>query len=585
MLAVEAPYKLSFLNKAWEIASCEERLIYGLTQQLGIGDIAARLLAQRGINNDNAAAFLNPTLRDHLPDPAGLTDMDKAVARLATAIQNKETIGIFGDYDVDGACSSALIVNYCNQLGVKTEVHIPDRREEGYGPNIGALEKLLAKGCKLIVTVDCGVTAHAPLASITGQGAEVIVVDHHMAEAALPKAYAVINPNRLDCDFPHKNLAACGVVFMLLVALNRALREAGMNNLPDLRQFLDLVALGTVADVVPLTGLNRLLVLRGLEVLNQRQNLGLTQLSDVARLKERADAYHLGFILGPRINAGGRVGKADLGVRLLTTGDIGMAQKISGELEALNVARQQIERTQVEEAIAQVEMEYRDDPVIIVGGRGWHLGVIGLIAARIKEKYQRPAAALAFEGDIATASARSVKGFDMGAAVLAAVQAGICLKGGGHAMAAGFTISHKRLKDLRAFMQERFAASGVPLYPTLNVDAILSGAALNFQVYAHIQQLGPFGTGNPEPRFLLQSQLVEYADILKGSHLRLNLRSADGARLKGIAFRAMQSGLGEAILGNRDKPLDIVGSLKLDTYNGGQRLQFIVDDARIAAGF
>jgi len=437
----------SLLGRRWRQRAADDRAALTLAQRLSLPEPIARVLAGRGIGAAEAEDFLNPTLRALLPDPLHLRDMAAAAARIAAAVMSGEPIAVFGDYDVDGATSAALLERFFAAAGVPIRVYIPDRLREGYGPNAPALLRLRAEGVGLVITVDCGTAAFEPLAAAAEAGLDVIVVDHHVAEPRLPRAAAVINPSRLDEESPHRQLAAVGVAFLLVVAVNRALREAGWYRLrcqPDLMQWLDLVALGTVCDVVPLTGVNRALVTQGLKVMARRANPGLAALADVSRLDERPNAYHLGFLLGPRVNAGGRVGEADLGVRLLTTPDPGEARALAERLDGYNQERQAIEARVLAEAIAAVEGATAGS-LAFATAPGWHPGVIGIVASRLKERYNRPAFVVALDGGIGKGSGRSVNGVDMGAAVIAAKQAGLLINGGGHAMAAGLTVATDRV--------------------------------------------------------------------------------------------------------------------------------------------
>lgn len=577
----------SITGKQWRLETADDRLATAISQQLNLPEIVGRLLALRGIDMPQAADFLKPSL-SALPDPLQLRDMDKAVDALLKAVQNSEIVGVFGDYDVDGATSAALLVNYLNAIGIKTIVHIPDRKSEGYGPNIAALTGLAAQGAKTIVTVDCGVTAHQVLDDAEKAGLEIVVIDHHQASPELPRARAVVNPNRVDEDFPHKNLAACGVTFMVLVALNRALRQAGFfaqRAEPDLRLLLDLVALGTVADVVPLTGLNRLFVSKGLEVMGQRHNIGLRALSEVARLKERPDSYHLGFLLGPRVNAGGRIGSSGLGVQLLTTKDEFEARRIAEELDRLNAERQKLESAMVAEAIQQADLMEHGD-VVVVANKNWHPGVIGIAASRLKERYHRPACVIALEkGDdgefLGTGSARSITGFDIGRNVLSAVQKEILKKGGGHAMAAGFTVLQKRIPDFQMHLQSSLneQTKAEDLLPSLRIDGCLSVEAANQNLIAKLEQIAPFGTSNPQPRFAFDQVKIAYADVVGEKHVRCTVESASGAKLKAIAFKALETPLGAALLKSKGQPLKLAGQLKPDNFGGRNAVQLIIDDA------
>ena len=450
----------SLAGRRWVRRSADERTVLTLQQRLGVSDIVARVLAGREIGVEDAADFLSPTLRAALPDPGHLLDMDKAVARLVAAVEAGERVVVFGDYDVDGATSSALLVRYFRALGVEIGVYIPDRVAEGYGPNAAALERLAGEGVNVVVTVDCGITAHDPLAAGQAAGLDVIVVDHHVAEPRLPVAAAVVNPNRLDDPSPHGQLAAVGVTFLLLVALNRALREAGRfagGGEPDLLGLLDLVALGTVCDVVPLTGVNRALVAQGLKVMARRQNVGLTALADVARMDQAPGVYHAGFLLGPRLNAGGRVGEAGMGWALLTTEDMTAARAMAQRLDGFNTERQALEAAVLADALARVEAAGGDAPVVTVAGEGWHPGVIGIVASRLVERLGRPVCVVAVNDGVGKGSGRSISGVDLGSAVIAARQKELLVNGGGHKMAAGFTVEPGKLDLLAAFLEERLA--------------------------------------------------------------------------------------------------------------------------------
>jgi single-stranded-DNA-specific exonuclease len=575
----------SLSGKRWLQRAGDARLGLALSQRYGLPEIAGRLLAQRGVDPDAVESYLDPKLSQLLPDPSHLKDMDTAAERLADAVEAGEGIAVFGDYDVDGATSSALLVRYFRAIGVAIEVYIPDRLAEGYGPNIRALEKLKAGGAALVITVDCGTTAYEPLEQAAAIGLEIIVADHHVAEAGLPKACAVVNPNRLDDDSPHGQLAAIGVTFLLAVALNRRLRtrgyfENGAPPEPDLRRWLDLVALGTVADVVPLTGINRALVVQGLKVLAQRRNPGLAALSDSAGIDEVPGAYHLGFILGPRVNAGGRVGEAGLGARLLATESADEARHIAGRLEAYNKERRAIEEAILGEAIAGIEAD-GEGAMILASGAGWHAGVIGIIASRLKDRYNRPAAVISIDGGTCTGSGRSIPGLDLGAAIIAARQKGLLIDGGGHAMAAGFTCAADKLAEFSAFLEERVArhVAETGFQPTLNVDGILRAGGASLELIRHLQKLGPFGSGNAEPRFAFSGMRVAKSDVVGKDHVRCYLNDAAGGRLTAIAFRSTGTEIGQALLDRGGLPLHIVGRLRENIWQGRSSVRLLIDDA------
>ena len=576
----------SLSGKRWIARPSDERDAMALSQRLGVPEIIGRALSARGIGLEEADDFLHPTLKRLLPDPSVLKDMDAAADRLAGAVTGGEQIAVFGDYDVDGATSSALLARLFSAVGGNCRIYIPDRGREGYGPNEAALLGLKDEGVSLVVTVDCGIAAHAPLAAAADAGLDVIVVDHHAAEAELPRAAAVINPNRLDETGELGQLAAVGVSFLLAIAVNRSLRRAGWyedRTEPDLLALLDLVALGTVCDVVPLRGVNRALVAQGLKVMGNRANAGLRALADAAGLAEPPGAFHLGFILGPRINAGGRVGTSELGARLLSTDDETIAADIAGRLEALNAERREIEAAVLERALSQVEDSDHQGPLILAAGEGWHAGVIGIVASRLKERFNRPAFAVAIDGDTATGSGRSLPGVDLGQAVIAARQAGLVVKGGGHPMAAGFTAESKRLDDLHAFLEERIAASLGPgtLVPRLSLDGALKVAGASLRLVETLEMMGPFGSGNPEPRFAVAAARVDYAKVVgkDQNHLLLSLVDDGGGRLGAIAFRAMGSDLGRALMNHDGAPFHIAGHVRANTWQGRTTAQMIVEDA------
>ena len=576
----------------WRERSGDARLGLTLAQRLDVPEIVGRILAGRGVAESEAERFLAPTLRDALPDPLSFKGMEEAAARIVQAIKNGETIAIFGDYDVDGATSSALLKRFLEAVGGKVRVYIPDRQREGYGPNAPALLKLKADGAAIAITVDCGVTAFAPLSAAADAGLDVIVVDHHVAEPSLPRALAVINPNRLDESGAHGNLAAVGVAFLLAVAVNRALRQAGhyaSRAEPDLMTLLDLVALGTVCDVVPLTGINRALVAQGLKVMRQRSNIGIAALADTARLAERIDAYHAGFILGPRVNAGGRIGAADLGTRLLSTDDAIEARQIAVELDRLNDERRQIESRVLDEAIADVEAADSKAPLIFVAKQGWHAGVIGIVASRLKERYGRPALVAAIDDGIAKGSGRSVAGVALGATIIAARQAGLLINGGGHAMAAGFTVEASKLDALRDFLGARIAEAldGQEPVPELGVDGALACAAATPDFAALIERMAPFGTGNAEPRFAFANLRVLRATTVGKEQNHVSCVLGDGAgtgRIKAIAFRAFESALGPALLQSQGAGFHVAGHVRADNWQGREGVQLLIDDAAPALG-
>ena len=581
----------SVSGKRWRARLEDDRAALALAQQLEISEILARVLAARGIDAEAAETFLNPALRDLLPDPSLLRDMDVAAARMAKAIQAREKIAVFGDYDVDGATSGALILRFLDAVGGDGIYYIPDRAREGYGPNAPALHILAEQGAKLVVTVDCGISAFEPLEEAAAAGISVIVVDHHIAEPRLPTAAAVVNPNRLDDESGLGQLAAVGVTFLLIVALNRALREAGHyadgRPEPDLLALLDLVALGTVCDVVPLTGLNRALTVQGLKVMAARGNTGLAALADTANLDEAPTAYHAGYVLGPRVNAGGRVGESSLGIRLLTTADAAVAHDIARHLDDLNKERQAIEAEVLEAALAQVEARgVSDAPVVLAAGAGWHAGVVGIVASRLKERYGRPAIAIAVEKGAGKASCRSIAGVDIGAAVTAARQADLLINGGGHAMAAGFTVAEDKIGELGVFLMERLAAPVVAAREaaSLGIDGAVTLEGASLELVEELAQVAPFGSGNAEPRLVVTDARIVNAKIVGRGHVRCILAGATGQRLTGIAFRAGGEELGHLLLSPTAGPLHIAGHLRPNRWQGRTEVQLVIDDAAPAAG-
>jgi single-stranded-DNA-specific exonuclease len=582
----------SLCGRFWLERPGDERLGLAIAQRCQVPELIGRMLAARGQSPESAPGFLEPRLRDLLTDPSELKDMDRAADRLAGAVAAGERIAVFGDYDVDGATSAALLSRFLRAIGAQEPLlYVPDRMREGYGPNAAAFHALKGQGASLVITVDCGITAFAALDEAARIGLDVIVADHHVAEPALPAAFAVVNPNRLDESFPHRNLAAVGVVYLLVIAANRALRRRGWFSAarpePDLLQWLDLVALGTVCDVVALTGLNRALAAQGLKVMGRRGNLGLKTLCDVARVTERVEAYHAGFLLGPRVNAGGRVGRSDLGARLLSTDEPSVAGDLARQLDVYNEERRALETQVQEAAIRQADAQAADNPhLLFLAGAGWHPGVIGIVAGRLKERYQRPVCVIALEDGLGKASGRSVAGLHLGQAVIAAREAGLVLKGGGHAMAAGVEAREDRLGALHAFIAARFKddLDGTPLMPTLLIDGALQARAASPDLIASLERLAPFGAGNAEPRFVFPAQRVMAADVVGTHHVRCTLAGADGGRLKAIAFRAAGEQLGRALLASRGAALHIAGRLKLDNWQGRAQVQLQIEDAAFLTG-
>jgi len=557
-----------------------------LSQLHGHDELLARVLAGRGVTAETAEHYLDPSLRRLMPDPLTLVDMAPAIERLERAIAKGETIGIFGDYDVDGACSSALLADFFKATGTPFIIHIPDRIFEGYGPNKEAIALLVQAGVTCLVCVDCGTTSHAPLAEAKRLGLDTIVLDHHQAPEALPEAL-IVNPNRLDDLSGLGALCAAGVAFMVLVALNRRLREAGFwsasRPVPELLESLDLVALATVADVASLTGLNRAFVVKGLAVMQRRGRPGLKALFDCAGLEGPPQSYHLGFLIGPRINAGGRIGDAALGARLLCLTDEAEARRIAEDLDRLNHERRALEAVTVEAAEAEAfkaALEAGEGAAIITAAPDWHPGIVGLVASRLKEKFNRPAFAIAFDGEIGMGSARSILGVDLGRVVRAAVEAGLLIKGGGHAMAAGLTIRREQLAAFKAFVEAHLgeAVASAREGAAFSIDASLTASAATPELFRKLEQAGPYGQGNPEPVFVLPAhRLIDVAPVGNG-HLRLRVQAGDGAKIEGIAFRVAQEPLGKALEAARGTSVHLAGTLSLDRWGGREKLQLRVQD-------
>jgi single-stranded-DNA-specific exonuclease len=546
------------------------------------------VLAARGVGLGDVPMVLDPTLKALMPDPSTLRDMEKGAARLADAIVRQEQIAVFGDYDVDGACSAALLKRFLAAHGMDARIYIPDRMTEGYGPNRTAIEHLASSGASLIITVDCGTTSVEALKPAKDLGADVIVVDHHQADEVLPEVSALINANRQDDLSGLGHLCAAGATFMLLVATARELRRrehyTAARPAPDLLGLLDLVALATVCDVVPLKGLNRAFVTKGLQVMRLRRNKGLRALIDAAGLAVAPTPYHLGFVLGPRINAGGRIGDAALGARLLAIEDEMEAARIAVLLDRLNRERKAIEARMLEEAIAHAEQLIEKDPAVpllLLAGEGWHKGVVGLIASRLTERFHRPTCVIAWaENGEGTGSLRSIDGVDIGVAVRMAVAAGMLKKGGGHAMAAGLTLARDRLELVRAFLGAQLAAESPARRPTpqLDLDGALTPVSVTDELMALIDRAGPYGQANPQPRFAFPAHRVKFAKLVGEAHVRCVLEAGDGSRLDAVAFRMGDQPVGTALLGSAGLPLHIAGHLRRDTWNGRDKRELIIED-------
>jgi single-stranded-DNA-specific exonuclease len=577
----------SFAGRRWRLTDPNEELVRGLIEAHALSPVLARLLAARGIAAGAAMDHLNPTLRKFLPDPSVLKDMDRAVARVKAALEKGERIAIFGDYDVDGSVSAAVLADFLGSIGAAARIYIPDRMREGYGPSPAALTALKAEGAGLVITVDCGAAADAAFAAV--KGLDVVVLDHHRVEKR-PDVIAHVNPNQPDDASGLGHLCAAGVAFLFLVALNRALRDAGFYQErglaePDLRLGLDLVALATICDVVPLTGVNRAFVRQGLAQLSKLERMGVKALAEVAKITPPFTAHHLGFVFGPRINAGGRVGRSSLGVDLLTARESEAALIHAGQLDRHNRERREIEKLILDEAVAQGASQ-DNAPFVLASGEGWHPGVVGIVASRLKERFSKPAFVAGFEGGMGRGSARSIAGIDIGAMVRAAREAGLIEAGGGHAMAAGFSLSADQLPAFHAFLREAFAGAGagaaLDAVAELELDAIAAASAAGPHLVREIAMAGPFGAGNPEPVLGFAELKLAYADLVGGDHVKLRLVAGDGARLDAIAFRAAGTALGEGLLAARGRLVHVAGRLKLDSWNGQERVQLHLEDAAAA---
>lgn len=578
----------SLKGQSWLYRLEDEALGLQLAQHLGLPEVVGRVLAARGVRPDTALDYLEPSLKRGMQNPSSLKGLEEAVERISRALTAGEPIAVFGDYDVDGATSSALLKRFFGALGVDLRIYIPDRQKEGYGPNPGAMKTLFDEGARLVITVDCGAMAFEALEAAQSLGLDVIVSDHHQMGHQVPPAVSVINPNRPDDTSGLGQLAAVGVTFFLLVGLNRHLRDSGYFAAqgieePDLMSLLDLVALGTICDVVPLTGINRALVTQGLKVMKNRGNVGIAALCDVARVSEAPGTYHAGFVIGPRINAGGRVGRSDLGTRLLTATEPSEVQGLAFELDHLNSERKAIEAEVQASAMGQAErlMEAGDAPVIVVAGEGWHPGVIGIVASRVKDQFRKPTFVLAVEkGGLAKGSGRSLLGVDLGAAVTDAVEAGLLVNGGGHKMAAGLTVEAAKIEELRAFLCRALEpqVSRANAARGLKLDGVLSPSGATRDLVDLLAKAGPFGAGNPEPRFALTGAEVVRADIVGETHVRCILKGPGQGRLKAIAFRALDDPLGAALMAGDGRKLHLAGRLQADNWQGRRDVQFVIED-------
>ncbi len=578
----------SVSNKNWIFKKYNEQDIIFYKENYSLDELTSKLLSIRNIKKEDVQAFLNPSIRNFLPNPEILKDMQKSAKRTVHAISQKHKIGIFGDYDVDGASATALLANFFKSINVPYEIYIPDRKKEGYGPSSESFKKLINNGIKLIFTVDCGTLSFDAIDFASNNDIDVIVLDHHQSEINLPKAHSIVNPNRLDDKSDLKYLCAAGVTFMFLISLNKELRSidwfiTSKITEPNLLEYLDLVALGTVCDVVPLVGLNRAIVSQGLKILKSRKNLGLKTLFDICDIQSKPNVYHIGFQLGPRINAGGRVGKSSHGANLLISNNPKDVFKIATELDYFNKERQILEKDLMDKILKNLDNKTHE-PVIVIFGKNWHEGVIGIVASRIKDKFNKPVIIISIDDSgIGKASARSIVGFDIGSVIIAAVQQKILIKGGGHKMAGGFSIKIENVEKFKKFILkkfERLSNSKMNIKP-LYLDSIIAPTALNLQFYNKVNSLAPFGAGNPEPKFVLENMKSINYKIIKDKHIKSVLVGLDGSSVKSIAFNCVENEIGAYLLKKDKKLFNIAGKLSLNEWQGQSNVEFIIDDISV----
>jgi len=574
----------SVSNKNWIFKKYNNNKALQISEKFSLKEITSRLLAIRNIKIEDINLFLNPTIKNTMPNPFKISDMQNAVSRIITAIDNNETLGVFGDYDVDGAASTALLVKYFKSLKLNVKTYIPDRKKDGYGPNIFAFNHLMDNGCKIIITVDCGTSSIEPINHAQKNGVDVIVLDHHQSDIVLPKAHSIVNPNRIDDNSNLNYLCAAGVCFMFLVALNNKLKNLNWfskndTTEPNLLNSLDLVCLGTVCDVVPLVDLNRAIVSQGLKIIKKRSNLGLKTLYDICNIENQPNTYHVGYLLGPRINAGGRVGKSSYGVELLTSNNSQETYKIANELNNYNIERQNIEKALLTEVVEQAEKN-KNDPVLFLYGSSWHEGVIGIIASRIKDKYNKPTFIISLNESEGKGSARSIYGFDVGSAIIAALQQGTIMKGGGHKMAGGFSIKRDRINEFKDFLIKRFNKINLENLKLNDfyLDASISPNALNEEFYNEISLLSPFGQGNLEPTFVIEDLKIINASIVGDKHIRTIMHGKNGEIVKAIAFNSKGGILEGYLSSSNKKKLNIAGKLSRNTWQGKKSIEFIIQD-------
>ena len=578
---------LSLSGKKWIYKKFDSSYINYLKENYYLDEITAKLLSIRNIDKSYIESFLKPSIKNLVPNPNILKDMKKTTDRILNAIKKNEIIGIFGDYDVDGASSTALIGNYFKIIKQNFEIYIPDRKSEGYGPSIKSFQKLIDKKVNLIITVDCGTMSFEAINFANKKNIDVIVLDHHQSEINLPNAYSIINPNRLDDESQLNYLCAAGVCFMTLISLNSSLRKMQWFTKkkieePNLLNFLDLVSLGTICDVVPLIGLNRAIVKQGLKVINLKKNLGLKTLIDLCNIQTKPSTYHLGYIIGPRINAGGRVGKCSHGANLLLNNNPKESFQIASELEKFNTDRKKLEKDLLNVALNTINKNI-NDPVLILQGNQWHEGIIGIIASRIKDKFNKPTIIISINNKIGKASARSVIGFDIGSIILSGVQNELLIKGGGHKMAGGFSIEENKIESFKDFIIKKYISKIDKNIDRnrLYLDSTIASSALNYDFYQKIEKLSPFGSGNPEPKFILENVKVIKSFVVGENHVKSILTTKDGSNVKTISFNSIDSDLGQFLLNNKTNTFNIAGKLSLNEWKGEKNVEFIIDDISV----
>ena len=578
----------SVSNKSWIFKEYNDQDILFYKENYSLDEITSKLLSIRKIKKEEVQAFLSPSIKNFLPNPEIISDMQKSAKRTMQSITNKHKVGIFGDYDVDGASATALLANFFSKINISHEIYIPDRKTEGYGPSIESIKKLIDSGVKLIFTVDCGTLSFDAIEFAFKNKIDVIILDHHQSEENLPKAYSVVNPNRLDDKSNLKYLCAAGVTFMFLVSLNKELRSIKWfieNQIiePNLIDFLDLVALGTVCDVVPLIGLNRAIVSQGLKILKFKKNLGLKTLLEICGVQSKPSVYHIGYLLGPRINAGGRVGKSTHGANLLINKNPKDVFKLASELDIFNKERQLLEKEVLEKILFKIGNKIHD-PVIIIDGKDWHEGVIGIVASRIKDKFNKPVIIITVSDEgVGKASARSVVGFDIGSAIISATHEKILIKGGGHKMAGGFSITVENIERFKKFIFKRYEKENIKSskFKSLYLDCVIAPTALNLEFYNKVNTLAPFGSGNPEPKFVLENMKSVNNKIIKDKHIKSVLVGMDGSTVKSIAFNCVENEIGAYLLEKNKKLFNIAGKLSLNEWQGQSNVEFIIDDISV----